>query len=189
MHTKDTYKGEKMSKTNINKNTHFVALIGILGAQALALSFLENLIPAIPGLPPGAKPGFSNIVTMFTASTIGAPGALFITLIKSIFAGITRGATAFIMSLCGGLLSTLVMIMLLKLKDSPFGIMGVSIMSAVAHNVGQLIVACIVSGTPALVVGYGPLLLLFSLITGSVTGAILRVAMPALEKQSKYFGL
>ncbi|NLX93720.1 MAG: Gx transporter family protein, partial [Clostridiales bacterium] len=46
--------------------TKKIALLGILGAQALALSALENLIPAFPGLPPGAKPGLSNIVTMYT---------------------------------------------------------------------------------------------------------------------------
>ena len=33
------------------------ALLGILCAQAIALSFLENLIPSLPFLPPGAKPG------------------------------------------------------------------------------------------------------------------------------------
>lgn len=178
----------KAKKTNISKSTRFISLIGVLGAQALALSFLENFIPAIPGLPPGAKPGFSNIVTMFTASTVGFSGALCITLIKSIFAGITRGATAFFMSLAGGLLATIVMVALLKLPKNPFGIMGISIASAVAHNSGQLIVACIISGTPSLVLGYGPFLLLFALITGAVTGTILRIVMPALEKQASALG-
>lgn len=178
---------KKSGKLNINKTTRIIALLGILGAQALVLSVIENFIPAIPGLPPGAKPGFSNIVTMFTATIMGFPGAFGITLIKSVFAGITRGVTAGLMSFCGGLLSTIVMVLLLKLKKNPFGIMGISIMSAVAHNVGQLIVACIISGTPALVTGYGPFLLLFAIITGAITGTILRIVMPALEKQSEFF--
>ena len=183
--------GNKPSKgkLNINKRTSFIALVAILAAQALVLSYLENFIPAVPGLPPGAKPGFSNIVTMFAASTLGFPGAICITIIKSIFAGITRGATAFFMSACGGILATIVMVLLLKIKKNPFGIMGISIMSAIAHNVGQLIVACIISGTPALVYGYGPLLLLFAVITGAITGTILKIVMPALMKQSKYFGI
>jgi heptaprenyl diphosphate synthase len=46
-----------MSTENKTKR---VALLGILGAQALAVSFLEGLLPALPGLPPGAKPGFST---------------------------------------------------------------------------------------------------------------------------------
>ena len=182
-------KGNASSKLRINKRTRFIALVAILGAQALVLSYLENLIPAIPGLPPGAKPGFSNIVTMFAASSIGFSGAISVTVIKSVFAGITRGATAFFMSACGGILSTIVMVLLLKIKNNPFGIIGISILSAIAHNAGQLAVACIMSGTPALLWGYGPLLLIFAVVTGSVTGILLRVVLPALEKQAKMIGM
>ena len=38
------------------------ALLGILCAQAIALSFLESLIPALPFLPPGAKPDRKSVV-------------------------------------------------------------------------------------------------------------------------------
>lgn len=175
-------------KENISAKTKKLTLIGILGAQAIVLSFLENLIPAIPGLPPGAKPGFSNIVTMFTADICGFLPAVFVTLIKAIFAGITRGVTAFFMSLAGGMLSTVVMYLLLKMKKCPFGILGISICSAISHNAGQLIVAMIMTGTPRLALGYGPFLLLYAVITGIITGTILKIVMPALEKQAKYFG-
>ena len=180
---------KKTSKINIDKKTSFIALVAVLGAQALALSYLENFIPAVPGLPPGAKPGFSNIVTMFAASSLGLPGALCITLIKSVFAGITRGATAFLMSGAGGLFATIVMVLLLRMQKNPFGIMGISVMAAIAHNAGQLLVACWISGTPALVAGYGPFLLLFAVLTGAVTGTILRIVMPALQKQTHMLGL
>ncbi len=180
---------KKTSKINIDKKTSFIALVAVLGAQALALSYLENFIPAVPGLPPGAKPGFSNIVTMFAASSLGLPGALCITLIKSVFAGITRGATAFLMSGVGGLFATIVMVLLLRMQKNPFGIMGISVMAAIAHNAGQLLVACWISGTPALVAGYGPFLLLFAVLTGAVTGTILRIVMPALQKQTHMLGL
>ncbi len=161
------------------------ALLGVLGAQALALSFLENLIPAFPGLPPGAKPGFSNIVTMYAAYS-GAPlDALMITLFKACFAGITRGATAFFMSLSGGLLSTLVMIIIFRLKSHPFGFVGLGVISALAHNFGQLATACVLAKTFA-VVGYAPLLMFFGVATGFVTGNILKFVIPALKKQSEH---
>ncbi len=169
-------------KTN-NRKT---ALLGVLGAQALALSFLENIFPALPGLPPGAKPGFSNIVTMFTAATAGLGEALAITVIKSVFAGVTRGLSAFIMSFAGGILSTFTMFFLLRLKSSPFGIAGVSVASAAAHNLGQLLAAAVLTGTSS-VFGYAPVLLLFAVATGLVTGTVLKVLMPALRKQSRYF--
>ena len=156
------------------------ALMGILCAQALALSFLENMIPAMPFMPPGAKPGFSNIVTMFATLTMGLPQAMCITVVKAAFAGVTRGFTAFCMSLAGGVLSTLAMWLLLRIKSRPFGLLGVAIVSAVCHNVG------VFTGTGA-VLGYAPALLIFSLITGAITGTVLRVVMPALEKQSGFF--
>jgi heptaprenyl diphosphate synthase len=163
--------------------TKRIALLGILGAQALALSFLENLIPALPGLPPGAKPGFSNIVTMYTAARMGLSEALYITLIKSIFAGLTRGPVAFFMSLAGGLLSTLVMFGLLNLRKRPFGIAGISVAAAVAHNIGQLLCAMIIIGTTT-VLGYAPVLVFFAILTGLVTGTILKIVLPALDRQS-----
>lgn len=179
-------KNNKKSQFNINYKTSRVALLGILAAQAIAISFLENMIPAIPGLPPGAKPGFSNIVTMFVASTMDLPSALLITVVKALFAGVTRGVTAFLMSLTGGMLSTFVMFILFRLKRKPFGILGIAICSAVAHNAGQLLVAAFISGTP-MILNYAPLLLIFAVVTGFITGSILQVLMPALEKQSKFF--
>ena len=86
--------------------TRKIALTGIMCALALALSYLETLIPVYPGFPPGAKPGISNIVTMFMAGSSGTPYAFFITIIKGLFAGVTRGFTAMLMSLSGGILST-----------------------------------------------------------------------------------
>lgn len=179
----------KRNKAKIDPRTAKIALLGILAAQALVLSVLENFIPAIPGLPPGAKPGFSNIVTMFTASLMGLPGALTITVIKSLFAGITRSVTAGVMSICGGFLSSLTMVALLKSERNPFGITGISVMSAIAHNAGQLVAYCVITGTPALVYGYGPFLLLFAVLTGAVTGTILKIVLPALKKQSDFFNI
>ena len=161
------------------------ALLGILCAQAIALSFLESLIPALPFLPPGAKPGFSNIVTMFAVLTFGLPQAMCITVFKALFALATRGATAFFMSLAGGVLSTLAMWAMTKIKSDPFGLLGASVIAAVCHNAGQLAAAAALTGTKA-VLGYAPALLIFSLITGTVTGTVLRIVMPALEKQTRF---
>ena len=177
------------NKIRISSATSKVALLGILGALALVLAFLENLLPAVPGLPPGAKLGLANIVTMFAAYALGFFPAIGVTIIKAAFAGVTRGLIAFCMSLAGGVLSTVVMVLLMRLRRNPFGILGISIASAAAFNAGQLAVACIISGTPALVTGYGPLLLLFAVLTGAVTGTVLRIVLPALEKQSSKFGL
>ena len=49
----------------------FVAFTGILAAVALVLSLLESLLPPIPGMPPGAKLGLSNIVSMYAVGNLG----------------------------------------------------------------------------------------------------------------------
>ena len=170
----------KVSAMKTNK----VALLGVFGAVALVLSFLEGmLIPDIPFLPVGAKPGLSNIITMYIAGTMGFPGAIYITMLKALFALITRGATGAFMSFSGGLLSTVAVCLLIKYQGRIFSYLGLGIIGAVMHNLGQLVAACIVSGTFALM-NYGKYLLIFALITGTVTGSVLLVLMPRLGKIS-----
>lgn len=167
--------------------TKKVAFLGMMGALALVLGFLENmLIPDIPFLPVGAKPGLSNVVTMYVATVSGFPGAVYITLIKAHFALITRGAAASFMSLCGGLLSTAITCILLRAGRKSFSFWGIGIASACMHNMGQLIAACLISGTFALL-NYGKYLLIFSLITGTVTGVMLLILMPRVEKFSDFY--
>lgn len=168
-----------------SKLTKRIALIGVMGALAVGLSYLESLIPAFPGFPPGAKPGLSNVTTMFLASSCGVADAFFITVIKGIFAGLTRGFTAMLMSLSGGVLSTVAACILLRSRKLNFGYIGIGIICAVCHNIGQLFTACIISGTVSLVFGYGPLLLIFAVMTGFITGSILKLVMPALKRFSK----
>ena len=177
-----------------NKNlTRKIAVTGMMCALALALSYLETLIPAYPGFPPGAKPGLSNIVTMFMASCAGSGYAFFITIIKGLFAGVTRGMTAMLMSLSGGILSTAAACLLFGFCKNKLGYIGIGIICAVCHNIGQLAAACIISGTASIIVGYGRFAIqaVFSLLTNSyvvgfLTGTILKAVMPPLEKIAKF---
>lgn len=152
--------------------TKKIAFLGVLGALSIAVSFLEGLFN-IPFLPPGAKPGLSNIVTVSAYFMAGTSGAIYIALVKALFAFITRGAVAFLLSLSGGMLSIAVMILLFKMKKCPFSIIGISIIGAMCHNIAQIIVSIIVTQTGALIY-YLPVLLVFSLIAGAVTGVILK---------------
>lgn len=162
------------------------ALTGILCAQALVLSWLESLLPSMPFMPPGAKPGFSNIVNMFTVGFVGMPQAMAVCAAKAGFAFVTRGFTAGLMSLCGGAASTLAMYALMHLRQKRFGLCGISVVCAMCHNAAQLCVAAVLSGTYGIFY-YAPVLLAFSVVSGAVTGIILKAVIPALEKQSKYF--
>lgn len=168
------------------KNNYKIALVAILCALALCLGFIESLIPPIPMLPPGAKLGFSNIITMFAAGSLGFPTAMLIAVIKGGFAFITRGATAGIMSLSGGILSAAAMFLLMKYVRKALGLIGISVICALCHNAGQLAAAVFITDT-ASIVYYAPALAFFGIATGTVTGIILRAVIPALEKIKKHF--
>ncbi len=154
------------------------AFFGIFGALALVLSLAESLIlPAAPFLPPGAKLGLSNIITLLCACFFGVPGALYTAVIKAVFALITRGGTAFLMSLCGGVLSAAAMAMMIKIPHREPGFLGIGVIGACCHNVGQLMVCLILTGTGAMV-RYAPFLLLFGIVTGSITGLTVGIILP-----------
>lgn len=166
------------------KPAYKVALLAILCALALSLGFLESMIPPMPFFPPGAKPGLSNIITMFAAGNLGFPAAAAIALVKGLFAFVTRGVTAGIMSLSGGLLSALAMFLLMRYANKILGMVGISVICAVIHNIGQLAAAVFITGT-ADVIYYAPVLAVFGVITGALTGVILGSVMPSLEKIKK----
>ena len=60
-----------MAAQNRNCKVKRLALMGLLFALAMALSFLESLLPALPMLPPGIRLGLSNIVTMYALFVLG----------------------------------------------------------------------------------------------------------------------
>lgn len=159
-----------------------VAVTGLLGALALTLSLLEGMLPPVPTLPPGAKLGLSNIAVLFAVQSLGFLPALGIALVKAVFAGLTRGGIAFLMSLSGGLLSTLVMALAWRLFRRRLSFVGIGVLGAVAHNGGQLGAAMLLLG-PALL-AYAPWLLLAALFAGAATGITLNVVMPALERMN-----
>jgi heptaprenyl diphosphate synthase len=149
----------------------------MLCALAVALSVLEGLLPTLPV--PGAKWGLSNLATMTALSVFGLPQALAVTVVKAGFA-FFRGGISGAMSLCGGLLSTLVMAALLRGKSERLSLVGVGVLGAVAHNAGQLMAAMALL-SPALMY-YAPWLLITALVAGALTGVAVRVVYPHLRR-------
>ena len=136
----------------------------LLAAAALAMSFFERLLTAGLPLLPGVKPGFSNIAVLFACAAVGLPCALFIIMIKAGVAFLTAGGVA---------------ALLLKVKRGKLTYAGISVCSAVAHNIGQLCAASLLAGS-ALYLSWLPVLLVSGVVFGAVMGVILNVIMPAL---------
>lgn len=151
------------------------ALCGLLLALSAAISAAESLIP----LPLGVKPGFSNLPVMYSMAEQGAKYGLAICVLKSVFVLMTRGAAAFFMSLTGGMLSYLIMLLLYKKTDT--SLMLISIVGALAHNAGQLCAASVILKT-ASVFGYSPVMIVSGCIAGTVTGIVLKLLLDAMHR-------
>lgn len=163
------------------KKSRYIAVMGLMLALASALQFLEGLIP-IP-LPLGVKPGLSSIVVMVVLTKLGFPSAITIAALKSGFVFITRGASAFFMSICGGLLSVAVMgafLALTRKTKNGTGILAMSVLGGVFHNLGQLAAAALYMGT-ALTFSYAPVLIIAGTISGLLTGFIFRLIESRIE--------
>lgn len=158
------------------------ALDGIIAALALALAFLEGLLPDAAFLPPGAKLGLANVAVMFAVLAVGYADGFAIMLIKSSFVFFTRGAASFIMSVSGGVLSCVVMILIVaitKKLNKEFLYIGISVICAVVHNIGQTAAASVYMSTN-LMTSYLPLLIITGIVSGFITGVVLRAVMPAI---------
>lgn len=54
-----------------NEKTRRVALMGLLFALSVVLSFLEGTLTPLLGLPPGVKLGLANVVVMYALFFLG----------------------------------------------------------------------------------------------------------------------
>ena len=142
------------------------AQLGLWMALAIAISSLEGWLPTLPV--PGAKPGLSNIATMYVLTSMGLPAALAVTAGKAVFA-LFRGGTAALMSLSGGVLSTLLMALCLRLFARHVSYIGIGVAGAVAHNMGQLGMAMLLLDDSLLY--YSPWLLFLAVAAGTAADA------------------
>ena len=155
--------------------------MGLLFALAMALSFLESLLPALPMLPPGIRLGLSNIVTMYALFVLGPVSGYTIAVLKALFVLLTRGAVAAAMSAAGGIFSVTVMLLLSLLPGIKKQYLLLSIFGGAAHNIGQLVMARFIINNQY-VWYYFPVLLAAGLLMGAITGMALRVVLPYLNR-------
>lgn len=149
--------------------TQRMTRLALLVALALILYAVESMIPA-PLPVPGTKLGLANIITLIVIVLAGAGDALLVVALRTFLASLLSGRlSSFAFSIVGGVLATLVMSLAYRKLRHVLGLTGISILGAVAHNIGQLLVACVVLGTPA-IFSYLPALLVTGVATGFFVG-------------------
>ena len=162
------------------EKTRRIARSGLLFALAMALSFIEGTL-TIPGLLPGMKLGLANIVVMYALFFMGPRQALVLDVLKALFVFLVSGFAAGFLSLCGGLLSLLVMAVLYYVVPVRPTWFILSVCGALAHNVGQLLGAGVIISS-SLSLYYAPVMLVLGLVMGALTSITLKALLPALGR-------
>ena len=159
--------------------TRKIARMGLLTALALILSYVESLIPAFVAVP-GVKMGLENIVVVFALYTLGPGEAAIVSIIRVLLSSLLFGSILSLSySAAGAVISLFSMIILMKTKI--FGVTSVSVTGGVFHNLGQILVACLVLETDVLLY-YLPVLILSGTITGAVIGIASSIVIKRLQK-------
>lgn len=162
-----------------------IAFLGLMLGMVIVLSIAESMLPPLPFLPPGVKPGLSHVVMMYCLFFVGAKEAFGLAMLKSLFMLLTRGMTAALLSFAGGWLSLGIIYLLARVFGDRVSYLALGVAGAVFHNLGQLAGSSVLIGS-ASVFYYLPVLLVAGVVMGCVTGTLLKVVMPYMDKLRFY---
>lgn len=149
-----------------------MTLIAMFLAMAIVLSMVESLIPMVV---PGVKLGLANCIVLLMLYEMKWQEAAAVMFLRILIVGILRGnlgQMTWLMSLSGGMISFLIMLLFSKIKI--FSIIGTSVLGAVSHAAGQIFIAMLLLETGQ-VIYYLPLIGVLSTITGIFTGVLCKI--------------
>lgn len=156
-------------KEKKKKLTERIARLGVLTALAMIFSYVESLIPLNFGIP-GIKLGVANLVVVIALFFLPMGDAFLISMIRVLLLGILFGnAASLLYSFTGAVFSFLVMC--LSKRFLGLSVVGISVLGAVFHNIGQLFAAAYVLGNIRITY-YLPVLLVAGILTGLLIGLL-----------------
>ena len=155
-------------KKTLNKRcgTKRIAVLGLMCALAMTMSYLEHFIPTPH---PAIKIGLPNIIIVFIIYRIGIPEAAVVSVVRVILSSLLLGTigSSLPYGLAGAILSLILMIIFKSLKV--FSAVTVSIIGGISHVTGQVLVACIILGSSQITYLL-PALSIAAIISGAIVG-------------------
>lgn len=152
----------------------------IFVAAALILSYVEAIFSLSPLPLPGFRAGLANIAVVgacFRYSVRDGAAVSLCRILLQFF--LFANPTSFLFSLSGGMC---VILLLWVLRRSFFtqrcSFIGLSVLCAVAHNLGQIGAGCLLLGSAVL--AYLPAIFAASLFYGTLSGILLNLLAPSL---------
>lgn len=153
----------------MNKKTQRIAVIGVISAFAIILSYIESLI-SFNFFVPGVKLGLANLAVVMVMYILGNREAIIVNLIRILIVGLLfTNLFSILFSIAGAVISFLLMV--LAKRTGKLSVMGVSVIGGVSHNIGQIIVAAFVVETYS-VIYYVPVLIVAGVVTGMINGIV-----------------
>ena len=151
---------------------------------ALALSFIESLIPPAAAVP-GAKLGLANLAVLLCVHRNGLGAGAAVSAARVILAALLFGSVSSMAFSLGGAVSSLCVLALMRpFYGRSFSYIGISVACAAAHNAGQILIAALWMHESA-VLFYLPLLFLTAVIFGTVTGILANTVAAHLPPKGK----
>ena len=163
----------------MNSKTKRLTYVTMLSALAIVINLVESYF--IPPIQFGIRFGLANIIALITIEVLGTKEMIIVNAMRVTIGSLLRGVifgTTFFISFGGVLLSSIVIIMMHKMKASMWFI---SMMSAIAHSLGQVIVV-IFFYEQAGVFALFPILSISSVATGFLTGFIANECIRRVKK-------
>lgn len=168
-------------KTTKVIDTIKIVRLSLLVALATVLSLIESQlnIPFLPWL----RIGLANVMTLLALAMYGISGAVIVSCMKALLAGIFGSLPMLVFSFTASLTSSLSMGIIYSIFRQKFSIVGISIIGAVIHNLTQLLVAFIILNmSEKSVFAILPFLIIVGVVAGTLTGLIARYLIRVLDK-------
>ena len=152
------------------KDTNKLVKISLLLAFAIIINFVESLIP-LPIPLPGVKIGLANCIGLMVLYCFSKKDYVFFNCLKVVMVALLRTGfgTAFFISLAGTFFSTVFTLLVFRFTKA--SIYGLSIVGALFHSLGQVLMVMILYDN-IYMINYLPLLEIVSIISGCLTAFI-----------------
>jgi len=153
-----------------------IVQIASLVAIGCVLQISESLIPHPV---PGVRLGLANMITLLALVKLGFRSAIEISILRTVVSSLVLGTfltPTFILSFSGAITSTIVMWgfwwFSYRLPGYGFGLVGISVLGAIIHNITQIILAYYLLIKHPSIFYFLPWLMLSSVIMGWLTGLV-----------------
>ena len=165
----------------MNNKTNKMVKISLLLAIALIINYLESLVP-LPLPLPGVKLGLANCIGLVVLCLYTEKDYVAFNMLKVFMVALLRTGfgTAFFIGLSGTLLATI--FTLLFYKFSRASIYGLSVIGAVFHALGQVLMVMILYSS-IYMINYLVILEVTSVISGLLTAFVASVTLQKLPRR------